>query len=328
MKKTVMVVLVVLMAAIGSQMTVAAPAARQYTLVQVPVIELDRIDGPGGACAVEFLSARIRAAVAKSGKAVVSISGNQFADVAATQDRVTASGRYATPNRKWAEPGQMIAPTNHFSVTGETGYYEEDGGRQIAGAVVSAVVTSALARKSSSHSSVRGPATHSSYRGSIGNSGYSAIDWRKKSAYVDLTLEAPSTATGLYNEFGSVHARGTASLEDVNVNTSNFGGGLRGPTAYGNRSGSNGNETKLFQKAADRALQQLISGLPEPEVIGPITVKSGKSLVAGKTKIVFFRDGNPIASYQVLAVADNSISVYPLTEVSRPGQGDSFDIVQ
>ncbi len=94
-------------------------------------IEIDadqiRMSGDGSWWLEDNLAAMLRNRARGSG-IEVAISGREFEDVAATQDRIHDSGRYSTESRADVPRGEMTAPTEHWSLTGiaEVSYKDRD----------------------------------------------------------------------------------------------------------------------------------------------------------------------------------------------------------
>ena len=113
-----MVVMVVILA-----LAVFQPAradSRRFELVPVVVAELDaesiKTDGnASGWFSQENLAAMVRETAGKTGMVLFAVSGQEFDQVTASQDRIHDSGRYRDANI--APKGQMLAPTVRFSVS-------------------------------------------------------------------------------------------------------------------------------------------------------------------------------------------------------------------
>jgi len=90
--------------------------------VAARVIEIDgrQINFTGNAAGYldsEHFAALLRQMAGETHFVKIAVSGRQFEDIAATQDRVAESGRYERSSQVLLKRGQMVAPIEHYSVS-------------------------------------------------------------------------------------------------------------------------------------------------------------------------------------------------------------------
>ena len=296
--KTGLVVMVLLLAAIVSQMTVASPQAGQYTLTPFRLVEFDRLECSGdwyflgSGDPTQMLADKLRQAAVATGRLGIAVSGSQFSEVSASQDRIQDSGRYRSSSLKLVRRGQMIAPSEHFSASFTSTMSRKDD-----------QVVAAIGRWLS--------------RSEVN------IQSAKLSARVEIVLSSTDIETGIIGTKpkDAIRATGEASQRDIS------GSGYVKGQSVDYQSQSSSIEAKIylaaFNRAVDDLVRQLAPAAGEPMLI---TVRSGKAIHLGD-EVVFSRENRKIASYEVLAIDGSNLMVRPLLERSRPGQGDQFDIV-
>jgi len=94
-------------------------------------IDADKItlEGNYGYYVREHLAAMLREACVDSGAVEVAVTGKQYDAVTVTQDRINESGRYSPESRQQVQRGKMVAPTDHYQVTGSANIlYRNRGG--------------------------------------------------------------------------------------------------------------------------------------------------------------------------------------------------------
>lgn len=298
MKKTVMVVMVALLAAIVPQTTLAAPQAQSYTLTPFRLVEFDRLDCSGdwyflgSGDPTQLLADKLRQAAVATGRLAIAVSGPQFDEVTASQDRIQDSSRYRTSSRKLVRRGKMIAPTEHFVASFVSTMSRKDN-------QVVAAIGRWLSRSEVNVQSV------------------------KLSARVEIVLSSTDIETGIIGTKpnDAIRAVGEATQRDISGS-----GHVRGQN-LDYQSQSDSIEARLYLAAFNKAVDSLVSQLaPAAGRPMPITVHSGKAIHFGD-EVVFYRGTQKIASYEVLAIDGTNLKVRPLLEKSRPGSGDKFDVV-
>lgn len=298
MRKSVLVGMVVLLAVIVPQMTSAAPVAQSYTLSPYRLVEFDRISCSGdwgwlgGGNTVKLLADKVRQAAVATGRLGIAVSGSQFDEIAASQDRIQDSGRYRNSSRQLVRRGQMIAPSEHFNASFVSTMSRKDE-------QVMATLGRWISRSSAN------------------------IQSTKLSARVEIVLSSTDIETGIIGTKpnDAITAVGEASQRDVSGS-----GYVRGQN-IDYRSQSSSIEAKLYLVAFNRAVENLVAQLtPAAGRPIPITVHSGKTVHLGD-EVVFYRGSQKIARYEILTINGSNLGIRPLLERSRPGSGDKFDIV-
>lgn len=290
--------LVLLMAAIVPLLITSVTAATQYTLVSHQLVEIDRLEIAGnwyflsrGMDPSRALADKLRQAAVATGRLAIAVSGPQFDEVAASQDRIQDSGRYRNSSKQVVRRGQMIAPSEHFFASFTATMDRKDDA--LAGAV-----------------------------GRFFSRGQVSVQSAKLTARVEITLSSADISTGIIGTKSSdaITAVGEATSRDVAAN-----GCVQGQAVnYQTRRESI--EEKLYLEAFNRAITSLVRQLaPAAGKAMPITVKSGKTIHLGD-EVIFYRNDRKIACYEVLAIEGSTLKVRPLWEASRPVLGDQFEI--
>lgn len=259
----------------------ATPArAERYQLIPVRVVELDgeqmTVSGNSGYWLREHLAAMIREAAGNTVQ--ITVSGRQFEEVAATQDRVADSGRYRDSSRQLLRKGQMIGPSEHYSISvlADAQYRSEGGG-----------IVSFLTRGSAS------------------------ADIQKVNAKVEIVLEPIDVGSGLHGR--AIRASGSAS-ETTRANIYLSGRSMD----FGNSSSNPEERlTAKAAERAVRDLVSRLANRESGEPIATINISSGHSPQVGDM-VAFFRSGAEIARYEVVSVSSGTLGVRTLVERSRP----------
>lgn len=91
-------------------------------------IDADKMDftGNGGYWLKGNLAALLRIRIGETKLVGVAVTGRQFDQVAATQDRIHLSGRYSEASRSQVPQGQMVAPTEVYVITGSADVKRDD----------------------------------------------------------------------------------------------------------------------------------------------------------------------------------------------------------
>lgn len=91
-----------------------------------------------------------------------------------------------------------------------------------------------------------------------------------------------------------------------------------------------GGEGRNYKKALENALRSIASQIAtdyQPEPMCPIDLFSDKKIRSEKDDIVFYREGQEIARYEVIYKTESLIGVRARRERSVPRHGDDFNIV-
>jgi len=125
------VLLVVLMTpTLGRQVGKVTSSQPTKNHLKVRRIEIDsrqiRIEGNASWWVRDHLAATLRNQARATGLVEIAVSGQEFEEVAASQDRIHDSGRYSTASKKQVPRGEMIAPTDHYVVTGSANISSKD----------------------------------------------------------------------------------------------------------------------------------------------------------------------------------------------------------
>lgn len=178
------------------------PAPTTANHLEMRRIEIDssqiRLEGNGAYWLQDHLVATLRNRARATGLVEIAVSGSQFEHVAATQDRIHDSGRYSSASKKQVPRGEMVAPTDHYVITGSANVsYKNRGG----------------------NFSIRGRSVN--------------LSDTKVSAVVRLIIEPVVIATGLSD--AGYDVTGTASRSiDRNVAGYNLTGFLQGNSSSAN----------------------------------------------------------------------------------------------